>query len=170
VVEAVASSLCGTFWANGVAAFYSECRVLQGIVYMPGSSTPLQHAQAYWHAAALSSEVTHAPVERNILDERIVLFRRQDGSVAALIDHCPHYGYRLSTGEIIGDDIECAYHGLRFNGTGQCTGMPAQTHIPDRFRVRSYPTVERGGTIFVWMGYSEDADPALLEASVPAIS
>ena len=132
---------------------------------MPSNSTAAQS----WHAAALASEVSRAPLERTVLDERIVLFRRQDGSVAALDDHCPHYGYKLSTGEIVGDDIECAYHGLRFNGTGQCTWMPAQKQVPERFCVRSYPTFERDGTVFVWMGYSERADATLLDGAAPAI-
>ncbi len=117
----------------------------------------------FWHAAATSDEVGDAPIERTILDERIVIFRQQDGTVATLDDHCPHYGLRLSTGAIVGNDIECTYHGLRFNGTGQCTFMPAQPNVPQRFTVRSYPTVERDGTIFVWMGYPEDADAALIE-------
>ena len=58
------------------------------------------------------------------------LWRDSGGRIRAVEDRCPHRLYPLSTGEIRGDDIECGYHGLRFDGTGRCTHIPAQKTIP----------------------------------------
>ena len=59
-------------------------------------------------------------------DRDVVLFRQQDGSVAALEDACWHRLMPLSLGTLEGDTVVCGYHGLRFNGAGRCTFMPAQ--------------------------------------------
>jgi vanillate O-demethylase monooxygenase subunit len=125
---------------------------------MTKPSFPLQQ----WYVAARAGEVARVPLARTVCNEPLVMFRRQDGTVAALDDRCPHRLYPLSKGEIRGDDIECGYHGLRFNGAGKCTGIPAQKEIPTRFGVRSFPAVERNGLIHVWMGEAAKADPALI--------
>ena len=118
---------------------------------MTSRTFPLQQ----WYVAAMADEVGAKPFARTICGEPLVMFRRQDKSIAALDDRCPHRLYPLSNGEVVGDDIECGYHGLRFNGAGACTGIPAQKEIPKRFGVRSFPAAEKNGLVFVFMG-----DPA----------
>ena len=115
-----------------------------------------------WYVAAKAAEVSRAPLGRSICNEPLVLFRREDGTAAALDDRCPHRKYALSAGRMIGNDIECGYHGLRFDGAGTCTHMPAQKTIPPRFGVRAYPTVEKSGLIYVWLGSPAKADPATI--------
>ena len=121
-----------------------------------------------WYVAATSAEVGRTPLGRTICGEALVMFRRQDGSIAALDDRCPHRLYPLSDGQLVGDDIECGYHGLRFNGAGTCTHMPAQKTIPARFGTRSYPAAERDGWVYVFMsgsgGDATRADPAAIPA------
>jgi vanillate O-demethylase monooxygenase subunit len=102
-----------------------------------------------WIVVADSAAVGRAPVARTAGGVALVLFRRLDGSVAALEDRCPHENVPLCTGRIVGDDIECEHHGLRFNGAGQCTYMPAQKAIPKRFLVKCFPVRERDGAILV---------------------
>jgi vanillate O-demethylase monooxygenase subunit len=115
-----------------------------------------------WYVAAKSREIERAPLGRRICDRALVLFRRADGSVAALDDVCPHRMYPLSRGRLVGDDIECGYHGLRFSGSGACTLIPAQSTVPSGFGVRSYPAVERCALVHVWLGSPEKADPGLI--------
>ena len=122
------------------------------------SSFPLQQ----WYVAALAGEVGRTPLARTICNAPLVLFRRGDSSLAALDDRCPHRLYQLSRGQIVGDDIECGYHGLRFDGAGTCTLIPAQRSIPAGFGVRSFPAVERCGLVFVWMGDATRADPSAI--------
>ncbi len=119
----------------------------------------------HWYVAATSAEVTAGkPFARMLLNEPVVLFRRRDGSVAMLEDRCPHRKAPLSLGEVIGDEIQCGYHGVRLDGNGTCTAIPSQRDapIPRNFCARSYPVVEQHALIFVWMGDPAKADPALL--------
>jgi vanillate O-demethylase monooxygenase subunit len=115
-----------------------------------------------WYVAARSDEVAGAPFGRMICGEPIALFRRRDGSIAALEDRCPHRKYALSKGAVIGDEIQCGYHGLQFDGTGACTRIPSQTTIPRGFGTGAYAVVEKHALIFVWLGDAAKADPALL--------
>jgi vanillate O-demethylase monooxygenase subunit len=60
------------------------------------------------------------------------------------------------------DQVVCRYHGLAFDGKGQCTRMPSQDKLNPAARVRSYPAVERFRFVFVWPGDPDLADPALI--------
>jgi len=106
----------------------------------------------YWHVAALSEEVTRTPVPRTINNEKIVLFRDSKGEPVALEDRCPHRQAPLSLGEIIGNDIQCGYHGLTFDRTGICIKIPSQKLIPNGTKVRSYPVTEKQGFVYLWTG------------------
>ncbi|HSW20791.1 MAG TPA: aromatic ring-hydroxylating dioxygenase subunit alpha [Ramlibacter sp.] len=116
-----------------------------------------------WYVAAWADEVADGMTARRMLDEPVVLFRRQDGSAAALQDRCPHRFAPLHMGRIVGDTIECAYHGLRFDCAGKCVFNPhGSGMIPQRAVVRSYPLVERYSLLWIWMGDPGKADPALI--------
>lgn len=112
-----------------------------------------------WYVAALSPDVGRALKPVQLLGERIVLYRREDGSAVALEDACPHRRLPLSMGRLCGDAVECGYHGLKFDGRGQCIDAATQERIPPFARVRSYPAVDRHGLLFVWMGDPALADP-----------
>jgi vanillate O-demethylase monooxygenase subunit len=116
--------------------------------------------QNYWYAAALSAEIADRPLGRTICGEPIVFFRAGDGALAALEDRCAHRHAPLSLGCVRDGEIECAYHGLRYDAAGACTHVPGQKSIPPRARVRRYPAAERWGWVWVWIGDAEAADPA----------
>ena len=113
-----------------------------------------------WYAAAWGHEVGRALSKRTVCDTDIVLFRQQDGGVAALEDACWHRLMPLSLGTLEGDTVVCGYHGLRFNGAGRCTFMPAQKTINPAAGVRAFPTAERHRLIWIWPGDPARADPA----------
>ena len=77
-----------------------------------------------------------------------------------MTDTCPHRSMPLSQGKLIGDTLQCAYHGLEFDTQGRCTKIPGQANVPPRCRVRTYPLVEKWRWIWLWMGDPEAADPA----------
>jgi vanillate O-demethylase monooxygenase subunit len=115
-----------------------------------------------WYQAAWSTEVTReAPLTRTLLNEPLLLYRTQDGAVAALFDRCPHRFAPLSNGRVEGDSAICGYHGLGFGPGGACTRNPHGAITP-AMRVRSYPVEERHSAIWVWTGESDRADPALI--------
>ena len=91
-----------------------------------------------WYAAAWRHEVGRTLSKRTVCDTDIVLFRQQDGGVAALADACWHRLMPLSLGTLEGNTVVCGYHGLRFNGAGRCTFMPAQKTINPAAGVRAF--------------------------------
>jgi phenylpropionate dioxygenase-like ring-hydroxylating dioxygenase large terminal subunit len=121
-----------------------------------------QFLRNHWYAVATSAELTEKPLARTVCDEPLVIFRGQEGNVAVLTDRCPHRKAPLSSGEVVGNDIQCGYHGIRFAGDGACTHVPGNAPVGRGFRARSFPVREAHGLIFVWFGDAERADPALV--------
>lgn len=117
-----------------------------------------------WYVAGWGREIVDQLHPTTMLSENIVLYRRSDGTLAALEDACPHRKLPLSMGRIKGDTVECGYHGLTFDGSGTCTRVPGAERIPHVARVRSYPVAERYGLVWVWMGDPALADPATIFA------
>lgn len=105
-----------------------------------------------WYVAAWSRDIGRTLARRTILGKNVVLFRRQDGAVGALSDRCPHRFLPLSMGKLIGDTIECGYHGLTFDNAGACIAAPGEAAIPHDARVASYPVRENMGMVWIWLG------------------
>jgi phenylpropionate dioxygenase-like ring-hydroxylating dioxygenase large terminal subunit len=114
-----------------------------------------------WYVAGWSHDVATLKTV-TILGENIVLYRSSDGVVVALEDACPHRKLPLSKGTLKDDRIICGYHGLTFDRAGACVAAPTQARIPTGAKVRSYPAAERYGFVWLWMGDSARADPALI--------
>ena len=116
-----------------------------------------------WYVAAWSSEVADQPMSRTILDQQLVLYRTADGRACVASNLCPHRFAPLSMGQVVGNTIECPYHGLRFNEDGRCTYNPdSDGRIPSGARLRTFPVEERWGAVWIWPGDVERADPALI--------
>ncbi|MBI3457275.1 MAG: aromatic ring-hydroxylating dioxygenase subunit alpha [Candidatus Rokubacteria bacterium] len=116
-----------------------------------------------WYVAAWSKEIGRHLIERWVLEEPLALYRTEAGQAVALGNRCVHRRYPLSRGKLIGDTVECGYHGFTYDRTGTCIRIPSQDHIPSKARVKCYPIAERWGWAWVWMGEPELAD----EASIP---
>ena len=87
-----------------------------------------------------------------MLDVPLVLFREADGSARALLDRCPHRNVPLSVGRCVGGEVECGYHGWRFDGAGTCVEVPGLAEDrADRAvrRVPAFPVVEQDGMVWV---------------------
>lgn len=80
----------------------------------------------WWHPVAAESALGDTPLSVELMGEALVLWRAADGQPAAAIDRCPHRGARLSLGRVMGGELECPYHGWRFERGGRCTAIPAQ--------------------------------------------
>ncbi len=115
-----------------------------------------------WYVAAWDTEIGREPLARTLLGEPVVLFRTRDGRAVALEDRCCHRHLPLSLGSVIGDELQCGYHGLRFDAAGACVAVPGQTTVPPGAMVRSYPVVERHGWVWIWMGDAARADAAAI--------
>lgn len=109
-----------------------------------------------WYVAAWSKDVGRELLGRILLNEYVVLYRSEAGEVVLLENRCPHRNLPLSEGKLIGDKIECGYHGLVFNTDGKCVHLPGSESVPEWATVKRYPVSERNGWIFYWPG-----DPSL---------
>jgi len=121
------------------------------------------YLREHWYVAALSAELETKPLARQILGEYVALFRSESGQIVALADQCPHRGYPLSLGKVVGDRLICGYHGFTFDCSGTCVAVPGQDRIPSKADVRSYPVVEQGLWVWIWMGNSAPDESSLPE-------
>jgi len=117
------------------------------------SSTEL--LRDFWYVAAPASQLKRGgmlPV--TLLGQPMLLIRATDGAVAALRDFCPHRGIPLRHGRFDGCEVECCYHGWRFNMSGACTAIPSlvddKTDI-GKIKTGNYPCVEKDGLIWVFV-------------------
>jgi vanillate O-demethylase monooxygenase subunit len=123
-------------------------------------TTPL--IRGYWYVGALSSQVDRTLRDRWILGENIVLFRKEDGTAVALQNRCAHRSFPLSKSLLTGDAIACAYHGITYDTSGRCIGVPCQDTVPSNLLVQSYAVAERVPFVWIWMGDPAAADTKLI--------
>lgn len=116
----------------------------------------------HWYAAGFPDDFSKHLLSRTFLNEKVVLFRRDDGGLVALEDRCAHRRLPLSRGRLLGDTVQCGYHGLVYDCAGACIKVPGQVDVPKGAQIRSYPVVERYHYAWIWMGDPEKADEALL--------
>lgn len=78
--------------------------------------------------------------------ERIVV-ANVDGVLYALEDQCSHAEYPLSDGDLEGTELECMFHGARFDVcTGRATALPAVRPV------RTFEIEARAEGVFVQIG------------------
>jgi phenylpropionate dioxygenase-like ring-hydroxylating dioxygenase large terminal subunit len=135
------------------------------------SENPAAPLREAWYYALPSSRLRRGKIAaRVMLGEPLLIGRDAAGAVFALRDLCPHRGMPLSAGYFDGREVECCYHGWRFDTSGRCTVIPAlvpgQAFSPDRIRTRRYEAREIQGNIWVFFGDEPAAAPEipLLEA------
>ncbi|MCP5145317.1 MAG: aromatic ring-hydroxylating dioxygenase subunit alpha [Gammaproteobacteria bacterium] len=120
-----------------------------------------------WYVACWDYELhSRDLLSRTLINQPVLLYRREDGAPVAMADQCCHRLAPLSRGRREGDDIRCMYHGLKFNDEGQCIDIPGQSDIPAQFRVHRFPVVIAHSWVWVWMGDPELADEALIPTSM----
>jgi phenylpropionate dioxygenase-like ring-hydroxylating dioxygenase large terminal subunit len=111
----------------------------------------------FWYPAARSAEIRgRRLVKAMLLEVPLVLGRTGAGAAFAMRDSCPHRGIPLSYGRFDGKNLECSYHGWKFDGcSGQCVEIPSLTS-QDKLRVERifaghYPCEEHDGYVWVYM-------------------
>lgn len=114
----------------------------------------------HWYVVAQSSEVKDQPVGVVLWNQAIALFRDSQGQIHALEDSCPHRFVKLSRGKVVGDNLECAYHGWQIGADGACAVVPylAENQKLPACKVRCYPVKEQDGFIWLFPGEAELAE------------
>ena len=121
----------------------------------------------FWYPVAASNEVSNEkPLRVRILCTNLAVFRDQSGNAHVLSDTCIHRGGALGAGKVVGDCLQCPYHGWQYDGNGKCILIPAlgeDEHPPARAKVDSYPVQEKYGIVFAFLGdLPEEQRPPLL--------
>ncbi len=116
-----------------------------------------------WYVACSSTELgKKVPLPRQVLGVPLAVWRTGSGQPAAVLDRCPHRNVPLSLGCVRptssrGGELECRYHGWRFDEGGNAVAIPglpivegASVAGPGRC-TDAYRVVERDGFVWVWL-------------------
>ncbi|CAN7993100.1 unnamed protein product, partial [Ixodes hexagonus] len=117
-----------------------------------------------WIPVLESSRLANGAVERlDVMGLQLVAFRTEDGVAHIMDAYCPHLGANLGVmGRVVGDCIECPFHGWRFRGKdGACTHVPyaAKGELPEFVKAKTWSCREIMGLLFVWY-HAEDESPS----------
>lgn len=118
-------------------------------------------ARDLWYPVLESREVKRRPVASRRLGVDLVFWRDESGRAVAQEDRCPHLGAALHGGAVASNCIVCPFHGLRFDAGGRCVEVPSlgrAATVPEALRVRTYPTREKAGLIWLWWGDGPPGD------------
>lgn len=136
----------------------------------------------FWHPIYAGEDLPPGKaVPMQIMNEWLTLYRGQTGTPHAVAFRCVHRGTQLSTGWVEGDDIRCRFHGWKYSGDGQCVEQPCEPEpFCDQIRIRSYPTEEYLGLIFIYTGEGKapplprfpqfDETKGIIEVAKPKLS
>lgn len=122
-----------------------------------------------WFAIGLSSDFGPGQaVPAHWFDQDLVVFRSDDGTIAALDAYCPHMGAHLGYGGTVKEGaLECPFHGWRWKADGSCLSVPYGSRVAPKIRATSIPVVEQDGVVLLWRGAGEPAYylPSLLDGA-----
>jgi nitrite reductase/ring-hydroxylating ferredoxin subunit len=119
----------------------------------------------YWLPAVVSTELPRPdsdPLRVMLLGEKLIAYRDTNGSVGLIADACPHRGASLFFGRNEECGLRCVYHGWKFDTDGNCVDMPnepAESDFKHKVKATAYPTHERGGIIWAYMGARSTPPP-----------
>ena len=118
---------------------------------------------AQWFPVARIADVGERPLAVTLLDLPLVIYRAGD-AIRVARDLCPHRGSPLSMGWVEGQEIVCAYHGLRYGPDGRCRRIPAHPDVEPspKLKLAMFPVVERYGLVWTRL------DPANEGVELPA--
>jgi len=127
-----------------------------------GAGTPMgTYMRRFWWPLCLSTELPErdgAPLRVRILGEDLTAFRDTEGNVGLIDAFCPHRRAPLFFARNEECGLRCVYHGWKFDRHGNCVDMPSEpagTTLQAKVKILAYPTVEKGGVVWCYMGPKE---------------
>src|SRR5271156_818778 len=131
-----------------------------------GPGTPMgEMFRRYWIPALLAEELPEndcPPVRVQLLTERLLAFRDTEGRVGLIDEFCAHRGVSLWFGRNEECGIRCPYPGWKYDVTGQCVEVPSEpveSGFCKKIKLTSYPCVELGDVIWIYMGPAAQQPP-----------
>ena len=112
--------------------------------------------QNQWYAVLSSKQVKkNKMIGVTRLSEKLVFWRDDAGEVHCIYDKCCHRGASLCAGKLVGNHVECPFHGFQYDASGKVTLIPANgknAKVPENYRVNAYQARDAYGLIWVWYG------------------
>jgi phenylpropionate dioxygenase-like ring-hydroxylating dioxygenase large terminal subunit len=109
-----------------------------------------------WYAILESNEIKKNRITGvTRMGEKMVAWRNSKGDLSVMSDKCPHRGAAFSVGKLVGDCIQCPFHGFEYDTSGSCTLVPAngrRSETPKALHAHSYPIREEHGFVYIWWG------------------
>jgi len=114
--------------------------------------------KAFWYVLSESRELKpNTVLGRQVLDERIAVFRDEHGRAAAFQDKCLHRAGPLSRGRVVKGRLQCPYHGWSYEGTGRIVDIPSLGPHPEKigqWSAKSFAVRELDGYVYVCLSES----------------
>ena len=105
-----------------------------------------------WHPVAFLSDIREAEPQRvELLGEGYVV-TKTGNDVSVFVDRCPHRNARLSDGRMVDGNVECPYHGWRFDNHGRCSLIPAlgpDATVPPTSHLTRVATAQRYDLLWI---------------------
>ena len=115
-----------------------------------------------WYAVLESKEVKKNKLLGVIrMGERMLFWRDDAGQVHCLKDQCPHRGVQLSKGKLVDGHVQCPFHGLEFEGNGECVYIPSlgrAAKVSSKYNASSYPVHEEHNFIYIFWGTIKEGE------------
>jgi phenylpropionate dioxygenase-like ring-hydroxylating dioxygenase large terminal subunit len=116
-----------------------------------------------WLIAARTDEISAKRItSRTILGQTLVLYRDDAGRAVVLDGRCPHKGVSLAAGTLRKGELQCRYHGWRFNTMGECTHVPsaAPGEALPCAQLQRFPVIEQDGWVWIYWGDAPGSESA----------
>lgn len=125
----------------------------------------------YWYPVLQSEQLeANTPHAFRVMGQNLVAWRDADGQPRIVADRCPHRNAKLSLGIVLDGSLQCAFHGIRFNGAGECVRIPWEpddSPILNGVAVNARLTGELGGYVWSYLGDVDKFPAPPLETEVP---
>ena len=123
---------------------------------------PFRALRRTWQPVALSRDLGENGLQAcRLLGEDLLVTRFPGGRLMASQAACPHKGMRLARGCVDRGELQCPYHGWRFDASGACTNIPSLIEpVPNKqeqARLATFAVRERYGMIWVLLEGPERA-------------
>ncbi|WP_019507610.1 Rieske 2Fe-2S domain-containing protein [Pleurocapsa sp. PCC 7319] len=140
--------------------------------FLKEAETTFQWTKQWYPVAVAEFLAPFRPHPIQLLGKDLVLWQDNAEKWHCFEDFCPHRLAPLSEGRVESDGtLLCAYHAWRFDGEGNCVGIPQSKNketetkncANDKSSAVVYPTQELQGLVWVW---AESGEQAQLESQL----
>lgn len=141
-------------------------REINELLTQTGPGTPMGNLfRQYWMPALLAEELPEhdcPQVRVKLLSERLIAFRDSEGRYGLMDEFCAHRGASLWFARNEEGGLRCAYHGWKYDVTGQAVDVPSEpenSNFCAHVKLRSYPLIKIGDVLWTHMGDPTNPPP-----------